>query len=114
MEQTKHALLKKRLEKFMDEAQVTQTKMENALEAEREKRGEMEKTLESERGKCVEMETALDAERTERIELENVVKDIERECKSPFIVPALLDTFIQVSRVTTAAINHQASSKMDF
>ncbi|KAF9004745.1 hypothetical protein BDQ17DRAFT_1354606 [Cyathus striatus] len=43
----------------------------------------------------------LENERRRRREAEAVVEDIQRECKEPFIVPALMDAFIKVSRLTT-------------
>jgi len=38
-----------------------------------------------------------------RLETEDVIKDIRRECKAPFVVPGLLDAFIKLSRLTTQA-----------
>lgn len=36
-----------------------------------------------------------------RREMEGVVEDMRRECKEPFLVPALVDAFMEVSRLTT-------------
>lgn len=49
------------------------------------------------------LEQDLDNEKRMRLEAENVVKDIRREYKTPFVVPGLLDAFIKLSRLTTQA-----------
>ena len=54
-------------------------------------------------GRIRKLEQDLDAERKMRLEAEDVVSDIRRECKAPFIVPGLLDAFIKLSRLTTQA-----------
>ncbi|KAF7760157.1 hypothetical protein Agabi119p4_10833 [Agaricus bisporus var. burnettii] len=126
-ERAKHAESMLATGKVLDEERVQRTEAESALETERAKRTEADSVLETERAKRVEAESVLEiehakrveaenvlaAERTKRIEMENVLKDIERERKNPFIVPGLLEAFIQISQATTAAINHQASTKMD-
>lgn len=65
---------------------------------------EVEKQLESERVKQREMAEELETERTKRLDMEAILKDVERECKTPFVVPALLEAFIQISEVTTVAM----------
>ena len=54
-------------------------------------------------GRIRKLEQDLDTERRMRLEAEDVVRDIRRECKAPFIVPGLLDAFIKLSRLTTQA-----------
>ena len=49
------------------------------------------------------LEQDLDTERRMRLEAEDIVKDIQREYKAPFVVPGLLDAFIKLSRLTTQA-----------
>jgi len=49
------------------------------------------------------LEQDLETERRMRLEAEDVIKDIRRECKTPFVVPGLLDAFIKLSRLTTQA-----------
>ncbi|KAJ7779194.1 hypothetical protein B0H16DRAFT_1501893 [Mycena metata] len=46
----------------------------------------------------------LRAERAKRRRVEGVVEDIRRECRAPFVVPALLDAFVEVSRLTAEAM----------
>jgi len=46
-------------------------------------------------------ERSLQTERKKRIEAEQALEDIERECKEPFIVPALLKGFIEISKLTS-------------
>jgi len=50
----------------------------------------------------VEME--LQIERRRRVDAEQLVKDVERECREPFIVPALLDAFAAISRLSGEAL----------
>ncbi|KIK51349.1 hypothetical protein GYMLUDRAFT_64875 [Collybiopsis luxurians FD-317 M1] len=42
-------------------------------------------------------------ERAQRVELEGIVEDMRRECRAPFIVPALVDAFAEISRITSKA-----------
>lgn len=49
------------------------------------------------------LEQDLDTERRLRVEAEDVVRDIQRECKTPFVVPGLLDAFVKLSKLTTQA-----------
>ncbi|KAK0186432.1 hypothetical protein F5146DRAFT_1124229 [Armillaria mellea] len=51
-----------------------------------------------------DLELEIEAERKQRIEYETVLTDIRRECRVPFIVPALFDAFIDISKLTTAAM----------
>ncbi|KAK0186451.1 hypothetical protein F5146DRAFT_1004578 [Armillaria mellea] len=50
------------------------------------------------------LEAEIETERQKRLEYELVLGDIRRECKVPFIVPSLLDAFIEVSKLTNAAV----------
>ncbi|KAK0475813.1 hypothetical protein IW261DRAFT_459238 [Armillaria novae-zelandiae] len=50
------------------------------------------------------LEVEIEKERQKRLEYELVLGDIRRECKVPFIVPSLLDAFIEVSKLTNAAV----------
>ncbi|KIY48582.1 hypothetical protein FISHEDRAFT_58868 [Fistulina hepatica ATCC 64428] len=43
----------------------------------------------------------LERERRRRAELEDFVDDIKRECREPFVVPALLEAFASVSKLST-------------
>ncbi|KAF8154511.1 hypothetical protein B0H34DRAFT_525943 [Crassisporium funariophilum] len=49
------------------------------------------------------MQQELEQERTLRNEADRVIKDIQREYKAPFVVPGLLDAFMQISKLTTQA-----------
>jgi hypothetical protein len=59
------------------------------------------------------LEQDLDTERRMRLEAEDVVRDIRRECKTPFIVPGLLDAFIKLSRLTTQATRLNGTATKD-
>ncbi|PBK89553.1 hypothetical protein ARMGADRAFT_1015168 [Armillaria gallica] len=52
-----------------------------------------------------QFELEIEIERKQRIECETVLMDIRRECRVPFIVPALFDAFVDISELTTAAID---------
>ncbi|PPQ85126.1 hypothetical protein CVT25_004226 [Psilocybe cyanescens] len=43
-------------------------------------------------------------ERRLREEAENAIMDVRRECKEPFVVPSLLDAFVEVSKLTTRSL----------
>jgi len=45
-------------------------------------------------------ETELESERSRRVLAEQCLKDVERECRDPFVVPALLKAFINISQIT--------------
>jgi hypothetical protein len=47
------------------------------------------------------LQTALEIERKRRVEAEQALQDVERECKEPFVVPALLKAFINISKLTS-------------
>ncbi|SJL09099.1 uncharacterized protein ARMOST_12475 [Armillaria ostoyae] len=52
-----------------------------------------------------QFELEIEVERKQRIECETVLMDIRRECRVPFIVPALFDAFVDISKLTTAAVD---------
>lgn len=56
------------------------------------------------------MEEELLKERQRRILAEEALEDVRRECRAPFIVPALMEAFIHVSRTTTVLMQSIASS----
>ncbi|KAJ7677954.1 hypothetical protein DFH06DRAFT_1167477 [Mycena polygramma] len=47
-----------------------------------------------------QFEKELQAERARRRRLEEIVEDVRRECTAPFVVPALLDAFVEISKLT--------------
>ncbi|KAK0199723.1 hypothetical protein DFS33DRAFT_1364510 [Desarmillaria ectypa] len=57
------------------------------------------------RDKIRDLELEIETERKQRIECETALMDIRRECRVPFIVPALFDAFIDISKLTTAAVD---------
>ena len=44
-------------------------------------------------------EAALNVERKRREVAERCLADVERECRAPFVVPALLQTFMKISQL---------------
>ncbi|KAF5346369.1 hypothetical protein D9757_014170 [Collybiopsis confluens] len=55
------------------------------------------------REELARLRSAVDEERSRRVEMEGIVEDIKRECRAPFIVPALVDALAEISRLTTRA-----------
>jgi hypothetical protein len=51
------------------------------------------------------VEQDLKEERRRRMYAEATLKDVERECREPFVVPALLDAFITISKITSQAVD---------
>ncbi|KAJ6482524.1 hypothetical protein C8R45DRAFT_1001744 [Mycena sanguinolenta] len=49
-------------------------------------------------------EAELQEERARRRKLEEIVEDIRRERKAPFVVPALLDAFLDISKLTNQVL----------
>lgn len=49
------------------------------------------------------MEHELQEERQKRKDAEDAIQDVRRECRAPFIVPSLLDAFVELSRLTSKA-----------
>ena len=52
-------------------------------------------------------EATLRAERLRRDEIEMVIKDTQRECQQPFVVPALLDAFMKIGQMTGETLRDQ-------
>ncbi|KAK0443123.1 uncharacterized protein EV420DRAFT_1577036 [Desarmillaria tabescens] len=57
------------------------------------------------RNQIRDLELEIETERRQRIECETVLMDIRRECRVPFIVPALFDAFIDISKLTTTVVD---------
>ncbi|KAJ7489166.1 hypothetical protein FB451DRAFT_684011 [Mycena latifolia] len=51
-----------------------------------------------------QLEGELQAERAKRRMLDDFVEDIRRECRAPFVVPTLLDAFVEISRLTNETL----------
>lgn len=51
-----------------------------------------------------QLQTTLADERRLRKEAEDAIADVRRECIKPFVVPSLLDAFVEVSKLTTRAM----------
>lgn len=58
------------------------------------------------RDEVKDLELEIETERKQRIEYETLLTDIRRECRVPFVVPALFDAFIDISKLTTAAMDY--------
>ena len=56
--------------------------------------------------RVVELEAELVNERRLRTEAEQVLEDVRRECQAPFVVPALLDAFTTLSRLTNDVVRN--------
>ncbi|KAJ7472451.1 hypothetical protein B0H11DRAFT_1354710 [Mycena galericulata] len=56
------------------------------------------------RARIQHLEEELEEERAKRRQLDKVVADIRRECREPFVVPSLLDAFIEISKLTNEAM----------
>ncbi|KAF9019814.1 hypothetical protein BDZ89DRAFT_1072738 [Hymenopellis radicata] len=50
------------------------------------------------------LQTELASERQKREKSDAIISDIRRECRAPFVVPALLDVFLSVSHFTNSAM----------
>lgn len=50
------------------------------------------------------MEELLRSERERRIKAEHALSDVEKECSEPFVVPALLQAFVSISKMTQSNI----------
>ncbi|KAF7419273.1 hypothetical protein PC9H_001860 [Pleurotus ostreatus] len=108
--------LKSRLSESNHRLEEQLSTAEHALTDERRKRLEVEEHLmnteanfSSEQRRRMEAEARLDSvgnalvdERRRRLEVEGILADITREQKEPFVVPALLEAFVSISKMTTA------------
>ncbi|GJE98242.1 hypothetical protein PsYK624_144680 [Phanerochaete sordida] len=65
-------------------------------------------TLEEERKRCAELDDSLNAEKMETSRLKNLLDDIARERKAPFIVPGILDVLTVISTITDDVIREAA------
>ncbi|KAF8638458.1 hypothetical protein AX17_002192 [Amanita inopinata Kibby_2008] len=79
--------------------------LEELLRSERGMCEELEMVLKNERNKRAELEMELAKERKERDEAEDALRDIERECRTPFVIPALLEAFTTVSKLTSRVMD---------
>ncbi|KAI9456599.1 hypothetical protein HD554DRAFT_1845477 [Boletus coccyginus] len=52
------------------------------------------------RDELVRLEAELRVERARRVRAERVLSDVERECRAPFVVPALLQAFMSISELS--------------
>lgn len=64
------------------------------------------KDIEVERSQRSDAIRKLEEERKLREEAENALADVRRECRHPFVVPTLLDAFVQVSKLTTRGLKY--------
>ena len=46
------------------------------------------------------LENEVQVERRKRAAAEAVLEDVQRECREPFVVPTLLESFIAISKLT--------------
>lgn len=69
---------------------------------EQRKRVEVEERLLNAEARLESVETALVDEGRKRLEAEGILADVIREQKEPFVVPALLEAFVSISKMTTA------------
>ncbi|KAF5309830.1 hypothetical protein D9619_010320 [Psilocybe cf. subviscida] len=76
---------------------------EGAMNAARASEFEMSFRLEEVESSLKEMESRLETEERLRREAEDAIADIRRECREPFVVPSLLDAFVELAKLTTAA-----------
>lgn len=90
--------------------EVPFSNVQHTLDVMRSKLSDVEKELRAERERRGELEKELDQERKKRIEAENILNDVERECRTPFVVPAMIEAFKTISRVTTWTMNSTTST----
>lgn len=94
----------------LKKAQEQILKMVVELQQERTMRQDAEDAIVSIQQECLkareqklQAEAKLQEEQAKRQDAEDAIHDIRRECRSPFIVPSLLDAFVELSRLTTKA-----------
>lgn len=46
------------------------------------------------------LEAELKTERARRVRAERALSDVERECRAPFVVPALFQAFVSISELS--------------
>ncbi|TFK50507.1 hypothetical protein OE88DRAFT_1660950, partial [Heliocybe sulcata] len=64
----------------------------------------MEATFRQEASLRRAAEARLAEEQTRRAAVEQVLSEVERECREPFVVPALLTAFLEIAKMTEEAI----------
>ncbi|KAF5370911.1 hypothetical protein D9615_009808 [Tricholomella constricta] len=75
-------------------------------EREREREGEEEAHEDAVlRTRLRAVEAELVAEKRMRGEMEAALEDVKRECREPFVVPAMFEAFLMVSKVTTQVMD---------
>ncbi|KAF9527264.1 hypothetical protein CPB83DRAFT_428638 [Crepidotus variabilis] len=90
--------------RLIDRMKVQIEDLERDLKNEKTGRAEDWKVVESERNLKQEVGEQLEEERRLREEAEKAIADVRRECMHPFVVPSLLDAFVQVSKLTTRGL----------
>ncbi|KAF9479138.1 hypothetical protein BDN70DRAFT_709834 [Pholiota conissans] len=93
----------RRSERGLGDVQARLAVMEAELAKERKRRHLAEETIVAERKRRQTAEDAIEEERTKRRAAEVAIADIRRECRAPFVVPSLVDAFMELSRLTTIA-----------
>ncbi|KAF8347599.1 hypothetical protein F5887DRAFT_881747 [Amanita rubescens] len=88
---------------------LIQTGLRSDVEKERSRCKEFERQLEDEQKRRAELEESLRVEMKRRVEAEDLLKDVERECRSPFVVPALLEAYATISNVTSRSLGVNGS-----
>jgi hypothetical protein len=83
---------------------LIQMGLRSDIERERSRCRELERQLEEEQKRRAELEESLHVEKKRRVEAEDLLKDVERECRSPFVVPALLQAYATISNVTSRSL----------
>ncbi|KAG5645396.1 hypothetical protein DXG03_006349 [Asterophora parasitica] len=56
------------------------------------------------------MQAELAEEKRKKAEVETALDDIKRECKEPFVVPAMIEAFYMISKITTQAMDLAGTS----
>ncbi|KAF5373910.1 hypothetical protein D9758_000863 [Tetrapyrgos nigripes] len=59
------------------------------------------------------LEKELCRERIKRIEAESLLEDVEKECREPFVVPALMEAFLMVRDVGTSVLDGMKVDRRD-
>lgn len=90
--------------------EVSFANVQYTLDVMQSKLSDVEKELRAERERGGELEKELDRERKKRVEAEGILNDVERECRTPFVVPAMMEAFKTISRVTTWTMNSTTST----
>ncbi len=88
---------------------LARTTESQKIEEERKLWQEETRLLNEERKLRLEERKILDEERRRRDEAENALADVRRECRQPFVVPSLLDTFVELSKLTTRGLKVSAA-----